>query len=365
MDREQMDAPVGRGREPVGDACRRRCGAERRSPHHDAVAELECLDAIGCEHVHVRGPGSELPCRPGDVGVVVAGRHEHGHLDPLELARQERDGVGGDRCVLVDVAGEHDGADSLGPSGGERPREVARRETRPAATGVATIVSGAEHGGRGGCLRRGGSSWAWTPQCRVGSGWSRFRERRFTELRPLVTPVEHCGAYRRGMRSVRGFGVAVVGVSLCVAGAVWALTGGGAAPFSSGTVVRVVDGDTIFVRGPGGRTEDVRLIGIDTPETVDPRARWRSVRGLRVRQAPADRAPGAAHLRPRAARPLRPLPGLRVAVSVAPAVRERESFAAAMRARYSFPPNTAHAGLFAVLQRSAALGGRGLWSSCS
>ena len=73
------------------------------------------------------------------------------------------------------------------------------------------------------------------------------------------------------MRSVRGLRVAVVGVSLCVAGAVWALTGGGAAPFSSGTVVRVVDGDTIFVRGPGGRTEDVRLIGIDTPETVDPR----------------------------------------------------------------------------------------------
>ena len=110
-----------------------------------------------------------------------------------------------------------------------------------------------------------------TPQCRVASGWSRSRERRFTELRPLVTPAAHCAAYRRGMRSVRGLRVAVVGVSLCVAGAVWALTGGGAAPFSSGTVVRVVDGDTIIVRGPGGRTEDVRLIGIDTPETVDPR----------------------------------------------------------------------------------------------
>ncbi len=35
-------------------------------------------------------------------------------------------------------------------------------------------------------------------------------------------------------------------------------------------VTRVVDGDTIVVH-VGGRDERVRLIGIDTPETVDPR----------------------------------------------------------------------------------------------
>ena len=34
-------------------------------------------------------------------------------------------------------------------------------------------------------------------------------------------------------------------------------------------VVRVIDGDTIAVR-LGGRVEDVRLIGVDTPETVKP-----------------------------------------------------------------------------------------------
>jgi len=34
-------------------------------------------------------------------------------------------------------------------------------------------------------------------------------------------------------------------------------------------VTRVIDGDTIEVR-LGGRTEDVRLIGVDTPETVKP-----------------------------------------------------------------------------------------------
>ena len=36
------------------------------------------------------------------------------------------------------------------------------------------------------------------------------------------------------------------------------------------TISKVVDGDTIEVR-VGGRTEKVRLLGIDTPETKDPR----------------------------------------------------------------------------------------------
>src|SRR2546423_5036043 len=36
------------------------------------------------------------------------------------------------------------------------------------------------------------------------------------------------------------------------------------------TVERVIDGDTVVVRLPGGH-ERVRLVGIDTPETVDPR----------------------------------------------------------------------------------------------
>jgi micrococcal nuclease len=47
----------------------------------------------------------------------------------------------------------------------------------------------------------------------------------------------------------------------------------GAAPSSRpgvANVVRVVDGDTIVAR-IGTRDEKIRLIGIDTPETVDPR----------------------------------------------------------------------------------------------
>lgn len=36
------------------------------------------------------------------------------------------------------------------------------------------------------------------------------------------------------------------------------------------TVLRVVDGDTILVRGANGRSERVRYIGVDTPESVKP-----------------------------------------------------------------------------------------------
>jgi micrococcal nuclease len=37
------------------------------------------------------------------------------------------------------------------------------------------------------------------------------------------------------------------------------------------TVIRVVDGDTVIVRFHDGREEKIRLLGVDTPEVVDPR----------------------------------------------------------------------------------------------
>src|SRR6478736_9024754 len=47
-----------------------------------------------------------------------------------------------------------------------------------------------------------------------------------------------------------------------------AIAGDGAPP-AVGVVERVVDGDTVIVRAGGGALR-VRLLGIDTPETVDP-----------------------------------------------------------------------------------------------
>jgi micrococcal nuclease len=65
---------------------------------------------------------------------------------------------------------------------------------------------------------------------------------------------------------VRGI---VAGVVVVVAAAACTGAADGDLPAGSATVVEVVDGDTIEVR-IGGRTERVRLIGIDTPETKRP-----------------------------------------------------------------------------------------------
>jgi micrococcal nuclease len=70
-----------------------------------------------------------------------------------------------------------------------------------------------------------------------------------------------------------GLSSALVLVLLLVAGC----TGGGSPPTSdtgggepgAATIVEVVDGDTVDVE-VGGASETVRLLGIDTPETVDP-----------------------------------------------------------------------------------------------
>jgi micrococcal nuclease len=64
-------------------------------------------------------------------------------------------------------------------------------------------------------------------------------------------------------------GLAVLALLLVTGGCRGVLTapGGPAADAGTGTVVQVIDGDTVDIR-LGGTTERVRLIGVDTPETV-------------------------------------------------------------------------------------------------
>ncbi len=62
---------------------------------------------------------------------------------------------------------------------------------------------------------------------------------------------------------------AATGVCACVFGLLGCTGGQAAGPDGLATVTDVVDGDTIDVT-IGGRTERVRLIGIDTPETKKP-----------------------------------------------------------------------------------------------
>ena len=157
----------------------------------------------------------------------------------------------------------------------------------------------------------------------------------------------------------------ILAAALALAGVVWVRASSGP-PIAAGTVVRVVDGDTVIVRGPGGSTEDVRPIGIDTPETVDPRRpvgcygpeasafTKHLVTGRRVTLR-YDR-----ELHDRYGRFLAYvwLAGRRPLFVNAELVRRGYARS------YPFPPNTAHAALFAALERSAAVAGKGLWHAC-
>jgi micrococcal nuclease len=134
----------------------------------------------------------------------------------------------------------------------------------------------------------------------------------------------------------------------------------------SGRVVRVVDGDTIKVSLGGGRTERVRYIGVDTPESVKP--------GTPV-QCFAKRAShfnaslvGGREVTLRTDAEARDRYGRLLAyvyTSRPPHVFvNRELVAKGYARTLTIPPNVAHAGEFASLARQARERGRGLWSAC-
>ncbi len=132
-------------------------------------------------------------------------------------------------------------------------------------------------------------------------------------------------------------------------------------------VVRVVDGDTFIARLPGrARTERVRVIGVDAPESVAPdrpvgcygpqasaEAKRLLPKGTRVRVAPE---PGGD--RDRYSRLLWDvwLPDGRLL----PATLVRAGAARADPAR----PQTTYAALLASLEREARDERRGLWGAC-
>jgi len=128
------------------------------------------------------------------------------------------------------------------------------------------------------------------------------------------------------------------------------------------TIERVVDGDTIVVRGG----ERVRLIGMDTPETVDPRKPvqcFGEAASRRTKQLlPVGTAVRLVYDVDRYDRYGRTLAyvyrasdGLFVNASL---VQDGYAFA------YTVPPNVAHADEFVALQQDARREGRGLWTKC-
>ena len=127
-------------------------------------------------------------------------------------------------------------------------------------------------------------------------------------------------------------------------------------------VVRVVDGDTIEVALDGG-TDDVRYIGVDTPETVKP--------GEPV-QCYGPEASGFNHelvdgetVRLVFDRELRDVYDRLLAYVY---VGNRFVNAALVRGGYArtleIPPNTSRAGRLAALEQRAGERGLGLWGAC-
>jgi micrococcal nuclease len=126
--------------------------------------------------------------------------------------------------------------------------------------------------------------------------------------------------------------------------------------------VRVVDGDTI-VASVDGRTEDVRYIGVDTPETVKPDApvqcygpkasakNHRLVEGRTVRLV-LDR-----ELRDDYGR-------LLAYVYAGPRFVNAELVRGGYARTLAIEPNTSHAGQLERLAARAAQAGRGLWGAC-
>jgi micrococcal nuclease len=172
---------------------------------------------------------------------------------------------------------------------------------------------------------------------------------------------------RRVRRRRRRLLLLVVVVALVLAVRARQGGGGGAAPAGEdgqASVVRVVDGDTVEVRW-GAREETVRLIGIDTPETVDPRS-------------PVECFGEEASARTKALLPAGT--GVRLVADVEPRDRYDRLLAYVYRddgtfvnlalvedgyaSVLTYPPNVAHEGELTAAAARAREKGRGLWGAC-
>jgi micrococcal nuclease len=140
---------------------------------------------------------------------------------------------------------------------------------------------------------------------------------------------------------------------------------GGPAPNSvlRAHVTRVVDGDTVEVRLPGGVEEDVRYIGVDTPETVKPDTPVQCF-------GPAASAFNHALVEGRDVRLVvgpeaRDVYGRLLAwVYLGHRFVNADLLRRGLARTLAIPPNTRYAARFARIEKAAARRGRGLWGAC-
>ena len=138
-------------------------------------------------------------------------------------------------------------------------------------------------------------------------------------------------------------------------------------------VTRVVDGDTIVVtvtqrvEGPAaggtavGAEYNVRLLGIDTPESVDPRSPVECF-GREASAAAAALLEGANVLLVKDVEEVDQYDRLLRYVYLGGEMANARLVVNGYAQAYTYPPNVRHSELFVQLQREAREGSRGLWS---
>jgi micrococcal nuclease len=161
--------------------------------------------------------------------------------------------------------------------------------------------------------------------------------------------------------------LALLAVSLAALAVAWSSRGGDPAPARDrvARVVRVVDGDTIVV-ALAGRTERVRYIGIDTPESVKPGSPVECY----AHRAAAANARLVARERVRLVRDVEPRDRFGRLLAYVYRVRDRLFVNAALvgdgfARTLTIPPNVRFAARFRALAADARRAGRGLWSVCA
>ncbi len=158
-------------------------------------------------------------------------------------------------------------------------------------------------------------------------------------------------------------GALVVAVLVAASVLGWWLGGSRRTAYPHARVVEVADGDTLVVELPDGRTDTVRLLGIDTPETHHP------TKGVEC-FGPEASAFTTAQLLGRTVQleldvEERDLYGRRLAYVSVDGHRFEEVLLRRGYARLLvIPPNVRHGREFLALELEARRAGRGLWGAC-
>ena len=145
------------------------------------------------------------------------------------------------------------------------------------------------------------------------------------------------------------------------------------AGYETAMVTRAIDGDTIAVtvtgraEGPGageaqiGKTYTVRLLGIDTPESVMPNSPIECF-GREASAAAAAFLTGRNVWLVKDVEEIDSFDRLLRYVYVGPEMANARLVANGYAHAFTYPPNVRHAELFVKLQRDAREGDRGLWA---